>query len=600
MALKANDKFAVDATHSYVGKKREFEGDTFESEVGDVKSEGQFYPQLKIKRWNNEANFSVRLKDSRHVEPTIDGDKVVYDTPEYRACFYYLDQGFEFDILEHAKRARKLEFSLRHKGLRFLYQDPVRLQEKFDYYTKMGCDPEIPEDVYGSYAVYHETKVNNQYRAGKAFHIKRPWARDKNGWKVWLDLHIDPDTNLMSMTYPQAFYDNAIWPVYVDPTFGYTTAGASNASSINNRGYGHGNSSQQYTASSGDQVTTLHFYTRNTNDTADCGIYDLGTPGSSEDGATLLSGNATITATGTTPVWETASVTIDLTNGNGHFCAYATGNGIRRYWDTGVAGDSTEDTNASGGALPSTWTETNTDDEIMSFYATYTEGGGGSFTLTADTAAYTYTGTAADVLLGAEVSADSGSYTYTGTAADLQAGFSIDAATGAYTYTGTAADLQASFVLTGDLGVYTYSGTDATLTFAGASDYTLTADSGAYTYTGAAADVQAGVNLSADSGSYTYTGTDAGLTRNFPLSADSGTYTYAGTDVGFLFDAVVVADSGTYTYLGTGVTLSAISDIIAISSRFRIKIPGDSRLFSMPADSRTLNIPGNDRNIKLN
>lgn len=387
MALKANDKFAVDQSYSYIGKDQTFENDTFESEIGDVKTGGVFYPQLKIKRWQNEANFSVRVKDAGHAEPSIDGDKIVYTTADYIARFYYLQEGFEFDITFPSKPStNKVEFSIRRKQLAFYYQDPEILKAKYDKYKALGLDPEIPEDVYGSYAVYHRTKRDHiagetDYRSGKAFHIKRPWAEDANGVRVWCDLNISTTKHTMTITLPEDFYNNAAYPVLVDPTFGYTTAGASNASSINNRGYGHGNTAQQYTASSGDSITTLHFYTRNTNDTADCGIYDLGTPGSSEDGATLLSGNATITATGTTPVWETASVTITPTTGNGHFCAYATGNGIRRYWDTGVAGDSTEDTNASGGALPSTWTETNTDDEIMSFYATYTEGGGGGLSM---------------------------------------------------------------------------------------------------------------------------------------------------------------------------------------------------------------------------
>ena len=36
--------------------------DILEVELGDVKQLDKFYPQLKIKRWDNEVNASFRLK----------------------------------------------------------------------------------------------------------------------------------------------------------------------------------------------------------------------------------------------------------------------------------------------------------------------------------------------------------------------------------------------------------------------------------------------------------------------------------------------------------------------------------------------------------
>lgn len=168
----------------------------------------------------------------------------------------------------------------------------------------------------------------------------------------------------------------------------------------------------------------------------------------------------------------------------------------------------------------------------------------GAFTLAADSGSYSVTGTAADLLLGAEVSADSGSYTYSGTDADLNRGYALAA----------------------DSGAYAYSGTDATLTFSPAGDFTLIADSGTYTYTGTNAGLEAAFVIPSDSGAYTYTGTDAGLNRGFSLVADSGTYSYTGSDADFSVTVTLEAEAGTYTYTGTGVILKASGQVWTIQA----------------------------------
>lgn len=155
-------------------------------------------------------------------------------------------------------------------------------------------------------------------------------------------------------------------------TFGYSSVGASNGNSVA-RAYGHGNSAQWHTAGATDTITTIHMHTRNIGDTAEVGVYDMGVAGSNPDNATRIA-VATITATSGTATWEDVAVNIALTSGHVYFLAYATSNGIRRYFDTGVAGDSTEDLLASGGLLLDPYTEGATDDEIVSLYATFTTG----------------------------------------------------------------------------------------------------------------------------------------------------------------------------------------------------------------------------------
>ena len=202
----------------------------------------------------------------------------------------------------------------------------------------------------------------------------------------------------------------------------------------------------------------------------------------------------------------------------------------------------------------------------------------GANTLTADSGAYTYTGTASDLISarlltagsgsyaytgasvdlnhGRTLAADSGGYTYNGTAAGLIADRLLTAASGSYAYTGTSAGLIADRVLTAESGSYAYTGTAAALTFASAGNFILTADSGAYTYSGTNAGLIADRLIAAATGSYTYSGTAVDLTRGFTLVASTGAYAYTGTAVGFVKQSVLGAVSGTYVYNGTNASLT--------------------------------------------
>ena len=155
---------------------------------------------------------------------------------------------------------------------------------------------------------------------------------------------------------------------------------------------------------------------------------------------------------------------------------------------------------------------------------------GGSFTLAADTAAYTVSGTALDLDKSSLLAADTVAYTYTGTALDLNQGFTLVASTEAYSYTGTALDLTyaavGSFTLTADTGTYTYTGTAASIT----KDLVLTADTVAYSYTGTALSLNKGSALTADTDSYSYTGTNLRLIKDI-LALDTVSYTYQGASI---------------------------------------------------------------------
>lgn len=194
-----------------------------EVEVGDRK-QSDFYPQVKIKRWNNECNFSARLK-AEHKNPKVveEDGKIKWKDSDIEAHFYELaadgeqleEGGLEFEIVYHKKpKSNVVEFTIQTKGLDFFYQP----------HEAEGST--IPENAKGSYAVYHKTQMHNQYKTGKAFHIYRPHVVDADGNETWADLHIDVDSGTLEITVPQDFLDHAVYPVLVDPTLGYTSIGS--------------------------------------------------------------------------------------------------------------------------------------------------------------------------------------------------------------------------------------------------------------------------------------------------------------------------------------------------------------------------------------
>ncbi len=211
--------------------------DRLEVEVGDSKQSDTFFPQVKLLRWDNEVNLSVRLINNEIDEEVVSAkdEKIIWENGDLEANFYevppssdYPRGGYEFEIILNKKpETNKIEFSLQSKGLVFYYQGELTDEE-----IREGCFR--PQNVVGSYAVYYKDHPLNltdgkTYRSGKAFHIYRPRITDAEGKSVWGELIIDLDRGLLSVTIPQQFIDNAIYPVKhaAGLNFGYETGGES-------------------------------------------------------------------------------------------------------------------------------------------------------------------------------------------------------------------------------------------------------------------------------------------------------------------------------------------------------------------------------------
>lgn len=230
-----------------------------EIEIGDSK-QNNFFPQLKTKHWDNECNFSLRLKDSDYSSADVStfADRIEWRNKNRIVRFYELagfhDGGVEFEVLLLNKSAGSfVEFTIQSKGLRFFYQPPLTDAER-----KAGDIR--PENIVGSYAVYHETKTGNSlesksYLTGKAFHIYRPYAIDAAGKKIWCTLRIDEQTSVMTISVPHWYFKFAKFPILIDPTLGYTTAGGSSTFTSTDR-----IRACQYTATEGGSITSMSMW----------------------------------------------------------------------------------------------------------------------------------------------------------------------------------------------------------------------------------------------------------------------------------------------------------------------------------------------------
>ena len=141
------------------------------------------------------------------------------------------DGGMEINIHLAAKPASNVfTFQLENwQNLDFFYQPELTPEEIAEGAYR-------PENVIGSYAVYYKDHANHvlgqtNYATGKAYHIFRPKVYDDNGAEVWAQMSYAG--GMLSVTVPQEFLDTANYPVVVDPTFGYTSNGASSSGNNN-------------------------------------------------------------------------------------------------------------------------------------------------------------------------------------------------------------------------------------------------------------------------------------------------------------------------------------------------------------------------------
>jgi hypothetical protein len=264
----------------FSAKPKDNPKDRVELEVGDSKDPSTFQPQLKLMRWDNEVNFSLRfLNNLTGTENVIqEGDRIIWEKRGFKAVFYDKPEaseegGYEFEIhIPRKPPVNTVTFSIQTKELDFFYQPEITDEEAQEISIQQGISlieakRQIrPENVVGSYAVYHKSKQGNytdgkEYKTGKAFHIYRPHVKDSQGNETWADLSINEQSGTLTITIDQAWLNKAVYPIIVDPTFGYTSAGASGDAELLNSGDCRVN---RYTAPTGiGTASNITAYVRN-------------------------------------------------------------------------------------------------------------------------------------------------------------------------------------------------------------------------------------------------------------------------------------------------------------------------------------------------
>jgi hypothetical protein len=339
----------------------------------------KFVPNLNANKWNDECFLNINHGDtvvSTETESFVDGslDLIVGD---FKHRYYITQDGrLEYEIhLAQKPQTNVLEFDLLFSEGLVFWKQPTLEQE---YYDNPNCGFATledylekhyrPDNVINSYAVYWEKGKWNQYKTGKFCHIYRPLIIAKNDKWIWGELEIDAASNGLHITIDQDWLNKALFPIIIDPTFGYDTAGGSLGGLGQDELAG---SSLDAPASSGT-CTTYHVYGIQTagHTKSKCGLYtDDSGPASKvgEERETtgldwdveewhVIDMNA-IAITKDVNYWIAANHENDINIG------YDLPGGTNRYWDThdySVAWPATFSKDANSGAL-------------YSQYITYTE-----------------------------------------------------------------------------------------------------------------------------------------------------------------------------------------------------------------------------------
>lgn len=278
-------------------------------------------PKITLQKWDGQVSLGITYQGltSQGDRPLLSKNVTWTQDPKQSMEAVPLDPGeghedggMEINIILNAPPASNV-FSFSIDGadnLDFFYQPPLTDEE-----IKEGSSR--PENVVGSYAVYYKNHHDHvlgemNYATGKAYHIFRPLVTDANGATVWADLSYS--NGILTVTVPQSFLDGAVYPVKVDPTFGYTTQGASDAQ-IYSAGGGDQEKSSRYTLPVDGTVTKLTSYVKAT---AACNykasIYDdVGGDGTANN-KKVIGSEAAIPSSSYTQVDSTASVSLTATD----------------------------------------------------------------------------------------------------------------------------------------------------------------------------------------------------------------------------------------------------------------------------------------------
>ena len=293
--------------------------------IGDI-VDADFHPKFTLTKWNGNAWLKFAFDDNQITKAqtvALQSNKVVWDTPLFALRFYPLEQavghedgGLEFELILKTKpQKNSFSLSIQTQNLAFHYQPSLTQEfniaecfELSETYARLKNGREVfrPKPVVGSYAVYHASKANGIYKNGKAFHIYRPKLTDADGKTAWADLDVDVVNGVLTLTLPQAFLDAAKYPVVVDPTFGYTSIGATDgyATATFTRGI-------QFSCPETGTLESISLYCSSTGIDIKVGLYDTSGSPPWEVPLNKVAGSGAVSVV--TSGWQVVSLSASLT-----------------------------------------------------------------------------------------------------------------------------------------------------------------------------------------------------------------------------------------------------------------------------------------------
>ncbi len=209
-----------------------------------------FVPEITLYRFGTETSVTLgeplvngEPLSQKNASSTITDNVISWASKDIEFNFYpvAIDSqnelgSFEYNMSIANSKAgtgttlNSISFPMTSIGLSFYYQ-PELTQEEIDANTIR------PENVVGSYAVYHSTKRDHiigqtNYKSGKAFHIYRPMLVDNAGDTVYADIIITDGWLTIDYSNIEDWLDKAKYPVsqVAGLEFGYHSLGGSSTS----------------------------------------------------------------------------------------------------------------------------------------------------------------------------------------------------------------------------------------------------------------------------------------------------------------------------------------------------------------------------------
>lgn len=357
--------------------------ETLLSERAEVTKE-----QVVLKKWGGEAKLYLKSPLST-VALEKDGDTLKQSSTAIEVRIYelspnaaqYENGGIEYEIVLNRKPLRNHHsIDVDTDNLTWHYQPALTHDEEYDWiddHPEGAGEYKVrhrDENVIGSYAVYHSSKIDGKYKAGKAFHVFRPKVIDAKGNWAWAEYNTDvQSTKKLTITIPQKFLDDAVYPVIIDPTIGDTDGGASCQTGVGSPGV-------KITMPANGDVTSISASVCEACGTARAVYGEIYTNSSGAPASLVACGNVSAGLPGScsscnNAAYRTSNITASLTSGTVYWLAAMFNNSAWCYhieYDSGSSGDG-YDRSQTGTSCEATASSGTSNDRIYSIYATYTE-----------------------------------------------------------------------------------------------------------------------------------------------------------------------------------------------------------------------------------